>query len=39
MKLIDPASGDPILVVTESAAETLRYVKQFVDYDFLLFYR
>ena len=39
MKLIHSTPRNPILVVTESAAEAFRYVKQFVNYDFLLFCR
>ena len=39
MKPIDSTPGDPILMVAESAPETFRYVKQLVDYDFLLFCR
>ena len=31
--------SNPVLVVAESAAEAFRYVKQFVNYDFLLFHR
>jgi len=39
MKPIDSMPGDPILMVAEPAPETFRYVKQLVDYDFLLFCR
>ena len=39
MKPIHSMLGNPVLVVAESAAEAFRYVKQFVNYDFLLFRR
>jgi hypothetical protein len=39
MKPIYSAFGNPILVVPKTATEAFRYMKQLVDYDFLLFRR